>query len=795
MVWGKFAQPHGWSSLLADHPPWSIQATATISSTLSTSRSDSTMDRGEQSEPLDVHTPGARGVQIGNQNTQHNHFYTTMPRPVFPIVVGRPPSLADAFQPRNPVRAEVSKALAANVGILLTGPGGVGKTQLAASIYFGDAKGTGVPQVRVWVDGTDIRSLVSGYAAAGRMLRPDLMDKGLTEPDLAEIFLNWAASTDASWLVAIDNIMIGPREMLGWWPPPSRNGAALITTQRRDPGYRAEHRRAVELDVFHDEEALVYLKRRMHDVSLDDGLARRFASAMGSLPLALAQATAVIQVSGWRMERYLEEFHARYSRLIDLFPADVPADEYLRTVATTSSLAIQQVRDHDKTGTAVDVALVASCFAPSGAIELLFYQETIRYFIHQQSGGQRSIRDFFDQNSGGTQPSPSADELLQSIRMLHMFCLVAHETDVLGLRPRANEPSDLQLRTGVVRMHSLTQRAIREANEAGKVNAALEACVEALHSYWPNNPAALTLEWLLPSAKFVLEELEARNLDWLYVGDIHQLVIEYTQGLSNLGHDENASETARRHIAQAKPFLGNSDSYFTQQDFAQLNSIAALSQARLARDQAERLPEGLGSQAFLDLARQLGEFMPEGAVEIWRARFDAATWRFFEGRRTAALQHQFNLLPVIRANDPLGITYLGTTILHWYLRDLDGDHELAARIMPTLLELGNGLFADSAEITLIGFETLASALGHLGKFEPCQQLMGDVLALRTMQYGEDHRDTRAAAHNKEVWHLVARDRSDGRLLSTLRAFPHAPRLEQRPGTAVRPIRSALPPLF
>ena len=96
------------------------------------------MSAGDRPESMSaVNAPHAMGMQAGGGNIQHNYYYAQAlaerPTSLRRYRVGVVPQLADCRQDR-----EIDRVLAAEQpGIpcqVLTGPGGVGKTQLAASL-------------------------------------------------------------------------------------------------------------------------------------------------------------------------------------------------------------------------------------------------------------------------------------------------------------------------------------------------------------------------------------------------------------------------------------------------------------------------------------------------------------------------------------------------------------------------------------------------------------------------------------------------------------------------------------
>src|SRR5262249_39277462 len=201
----------------------------------------------------------------------------------WPVVVGRPPRQADAFQDRPGLRAMISSGLAADQVTVLTqvvaGDGGTGKTQLAAAAYRaalapGDEEGgvkvprvelpgvkvpgvkvpgvevpgvevpgvevpgVEVPgvempgvQVAVWVTAATRAAVLTAYAQAYTRTHPAAGGAGEAE-ELAERFLAWLQVTPRRWLVVLDDLA-DPADLDGLWPA-GPAGRVLVTTRRRD---------------------------------------------------------------------------------------------------------------------------------------------------------------------------------------------------------------------------------------------------------------------------------------------------------------------------------------------------------------------------------------------------------------------------------------------------------------------------------------------------------------------------------------------------------------------------------
>lgn len=245
-------------------------ATATSGATAVTGyRSPHPETNGAPTIPGVSRTGDATATEGGLANTGyiHTNQLTVVQRrwprepAAWPHQIGVIPSKAQAFQHRseaNWLRAAIDGGGTAVLGQILTGMGGVGKTQLAAD-YARTTWKDGSLDLLVWVTASGRSPVVSGYAQAG----VELCRANPEDPEqAARAFLAWltpkAAAEPCRWLIVLDDIA-DPDDLRDLWPPASPYGRTLATTRRRDAALTSEGRRRIEVGLFTATESITYL--------------------------------------------------------------------------------------------------------------------------------------------------------------------------------------------------------------------------------------------------------------------------------------------------------------------------------------------------------------------------------------------------------------------------------------------------------------------------------------------------------------------------------------------------------
>jgi hypothetical protein len=210
------------------------------------------------------------------------------------------------FTGREQLLLQVQAALAQRGRAVLSGLGGVGKTQTAVEYAHRHLEEY---DYVLWVGAQSREALLSGYVAIAGLLQ-------LPEADAQDQMLAVAAvqcwfGSHERWLLILDNAddLTTVREFI----PPAKSGHALLTTRAGAVGTLA---RIVNIEEMESKEGALFLLRRakyiVEDAVLeaaaeaDQEKAREIALQLGGLPLALDQAGAYLEETACGLSGYLD---------------------------------------------------------------------------------------------------------------------------------------------------------------------------------------------------------------------------------------------------------------------------------------------------------------------------------------------------------------------------------------------------------------------------------------------------------------------------------------------------------
>ncbi|WP_172386299.1 tetratricopeptide repeat protein [Streptomyces sp. MNP-20] len=773
-------------------------------------------------------TGDATAIGGGTAISGYVHSLTVQQRPpqepaAWPHQVGVIPPAARSFQHRGEsyrLRATAEGGGTTVLSQLLTGMGGVGKTQLAADYAraaWSDTSATGGLDVLVWIAASDRSSIVTGYAQAGiELCRADPNDP----EQAARSFLSWltpkAAAQPCRWLIVLDDVT-DPDDVKGLWPPTSPHGRALVTTRRRDAALATDGRHTVEVGLFTPDEALAYLSTSLtgHDEPAADLMA--LAEALGHLPLALSQAAAYIVDAGETVAGYRNRLADRTTTLAALAPDVLPDDQAL-PLAAAWSLSIDRADTLRPVGLARPVLQLVSLLDGNGIPQdvLTSWPALIHLVVHR-AGPEPARRRKWWPFKRQAPPSPTTvdtGEVIGALRVLHRLSLVEHT-------PATPHQA--------VRVHQLVQRATRDTLTPHEHHQAGRVAADALLAAWPEVEHDTDLSQILRANTTALT---ACAEDALYQPDTHEVLYRMGQSLGGSGqviaardHFQRLAETtchlfgadhpdtlsarsslagwwgeagdvlgatvacadlvehtvrvlgedhpntlaARNNLAHARGEAG--DVLGAVDAFADLleHTVRVLGEdhpdtlkvrCNLARYQGEA-GDALGAaDAFADLLERAARVLGEDHPDTLAARAGLARNRGEAGDAQGAVDAFADLVErtarVLGEDDPHTLRARNNLV---YYRAQAGDASGAAEAFANLLEHTVRVLGPDHPDTLRVRGNLVGVRGAAGDAPGAAAAFADVLAERTRVLGDDHPDTLATRNNLAYHRVAAGDAS------------------------------------
>ncbi|SOE33810.1 Tetratricopeptide repeat-containing protein [Streptomyces sp. OK228] len=444
---------------------------------------------------------------------------------VWPHQVGVIPSRAQSFQHRaeaERLRAAVEDGGTAVLGQVLTGMGGVGKTQLAADYARTTWEG-GHLDVLVWVTASARSPVVTGFAQAGVELcraDPDDAEKA------ARTFLAWLTpkpgARPCQWLIVLDDVA-DPDDLRGLWPPASPHGRTLATTRRRDAALVGQGRCRIEVGLFTEAEAFAHLTTSLaaHGRHEPVDQLTALASELGHLPLALSQAAVYLIDFSEDVAAYRGLLADRTTALADTTPDRLP-DEQAVPLAAAWSLSLDRADSLRPVGLARPMLHLAALLDPNGIPQTILTSQPA--LTHLAQSCTRTSQDLTAERD-----QISSRDAVRALRALHRLHLIDHDPDA---------PHQ------AVRIHQLIQRAARDSLTSTVLDQLSRTVADALLAAWPDVERDTALAQVLRTNSTAL--VNHVGEDVLYRLAAHEVLYRAGHSLGQVGQ----VSAARDHFVQ-----------------------------------------------------------------------------------------------------------------------------------------------------------------------------------------------------------------------------------------------------
>ncbi|MFD7027256.1 tetratricopeptide repeat protein [Streptomyces sp. NPDC059917] len=611
------------------------------------------------------------------------------------------------------MRLAVDGGGTAVLGQVLTGLGGVGKTQLAAD-HARRAWEAGQIEILVWVVASSRAAIIAAYVqAAAEICGTDAADP----EEAAAIFLAWLRAKQHRWLVVLDDLA-DPADIRGLWPPDVRHGRTLVTTRRRDAALTGAGRHLLQIGVFTPDQAAAYLDTAVpeHHRTEEAELAG-LASDLGYLPLALSQAATYLSDQGTSVAAYRRLLADRTRTLSDAVPEqNALPDDQGQTLAALWSLSIERADQLRPAGLARPMLQLTAMLDPNGIPQTALTSPPALTYLN-------------DHRTASRQAVPvTAEEAVGALRALHRMNLIDHTSD-------SDRPA--------VRVHQLVQRATRDAlgasHRAGCIVAAADALVLRWPAIEPDPDLARGLRSNASALAIVAEQA-------LFAAGVHEVLFRLGGSLGDSGQLRAAEAHFRGVVQAANEALGPDHAH------------TLVARHDLAHWQGEAGDPVGAAQAFANLLPDRLRVLGPDHPDTLSTRNDLAYWQGEAGDPVGAAQAFANLLPDrLRVLGPDHPQTLSNRSNLARLIGEAGDPAAAAAAFSELVAAYQQVLGPDDPNTLITRHNLAHLWGKSGHPALAVDTFADLLPDFLRVLGPDHPVTLTGRHSLAYWQGQAGD--------------------------------------
>jgi tetratricopeptide (TPR) repeat protein len=292
----------------------------------------------------------------------------------------------DFYTGRNDFPNEISKILKKGKLCILTGYGGIGKTQIALQYCFDNEKRYGLI---FWLNAETVEQLEQGFMTMSQNF--GLIIEKMEINEIIENLYRYLNRVGTKTLIVIDNYDdIDVSDIQKYIPRFTEEGIHILVTSRIEQWNTLANVESLAVDVWESAIAKEYiLKRTKNKKDIDpdeDTAAGNLAEKLGCLPLAVDMAVSYIKETGISIQEYNQTFD--YSNLAD------EEDESLwhkRTVIQTWQKSVDRMKEK-KQQAALNIFYILS-FMASAIIPCIFF-EAVGYYRKTVLEAVRELRKY-----------------------------------------------------------------------------------------------------------------------------------------------------------------------------------------------------------------------------------------------------------------------------------------------------------------------------------------------------------------------------------------------------------------
>ncbi|MFD5584205.1 tetratricopeptide repeat protein [Streptomyces sp. NPDC127063] len=640
-------------------------------------------------------------------------------------VLGHVPFEVDCYVERPELHARLQTAATGVTAVLshvVTGTGGVGKTQLAAH-HAHTAGRTGQVNLVLWVTAASRAAVAGAYADAAAQL----LGAAREDPHAATAFLNWLRLAPGAedggprpgvrWLVVLDDVPY-TAALQGLWPSHVPHGQTLVTTRFRDVSLLRAGSHLVAVDRFTPGEAVQYLTAKLTALGREDDPAQiaSLAEDLGRLPLALSQAVAFMHSLQVDCADYRERLASQARPLARVLPTGIGLpDDQSKTVAAAWDMSIERADRLPPEGLARPLLDLLSVLDPNGIPAPVLDSPPVRAYLAAY----------------GTDPT---DTIMRAGRTAHTAALLWDIAEVLrNLDQFSLIDRDASTPQRAVRIHQLIQRAVRERLTPEDKHRVARTAADALMAAWPDVERDTGLAGSLRANTAVLAGYTGNGL---YRPVAHPVLDHSGTSLGTSGQAGAASDHYQHLAEQAAVHLGehHRDTLVFRQQAARWQGEAGD-------------PAGAAAALEAVLAQQRLQ-LDADHFDLLVTRNSIAYAKALAGDMARAVSAFGDLLVDMRRvrGDADRDTFLLRNNLARF-RGEAGDHDTAVAEFTALRADQTRLLGEEHPDTLMTHNNLAFQQAQRGDMAAAIAGFSELLEVRTRVLGADHPDTLDTRNN------------------------------------------------